>query len=101
MNHCSDDDLILHYYGESADAASHLAECGDCAARARDLALFLASLPDDGPERGERYGLEVWQRVRPHLEARRAWWTMPSMRWALAAAAVVAIAASSFVAGRF
>ena len=26
MTHCSDDDLVLHYYGEPSDAESHLRE---------------------------------------------------------------------------
>jgi hypothetical protein len=101
MTHYSDDDLVLHYYGELAEADAHLALCGECAARARELALFLTSLPDDVPERGDRYGLDVWQRVRPHLGQSHAWWQVPVIRWGLAAAAVIAIAASSFVAGRF
>jgi hypothetical protein len=39
--------------------------------------------------------------VRPHLGQSHAWWQVPVIRWGLAAAAVIAIAASSFVAGRF
>lgn len=102
MTHVSDEDLVLHYYGEAAEADAHLASCVTCTTRARELAAFLGAVPgDDVPERGEHYGLEVWQRVRPHLEARRPWWKVPVVQWGLAAAAVAIIAASSFVAGRF
>jgi hypothetical protein len=104
MTHCSDDDLVLHHYGESPEAGAHVAGCPSCALRARELAMFLTTLPDDGPERGEHYGLEVFHRVRPHLEARHPWWAAlarPAVRWATAATAVVVIGAAGFVAGRF
>jgi hypothetical protein len=100
MTHLTDDELVLQYYGELPDADAHVASCTACAARARDLAALLATVPDDVPERDERYGLEVWQRIRPRLEARRPWWQLSGARWGLAAAAVL-IAVSSFVAGRF
>ena len=101
MTHLSDDDLVLHHCGELPEADAHMVSCTSCAARARDLAAVLASIPDDVPERGEHYGLEVWQRIRPHLEPHVPWWKPALVRWGLAATAVVLIAASSFVAGRF
>ena len=100
MTHCSDDDLVLHYYGESSEADAHVATCAACAERARDLASLLATVDEPVPDRDERYGTEVWYRVRPHLEARRSFWKSGTVRWSLAAAATVAIVASSFVAGR-
>jgi hypothetical protein len=101
MTHVSDDDLVLHYYGDAPEAAAHLTSCLDCASRARELAAVLGAVTDEVPERGEHYGLEVWQRVRPHLEPRRAWWRVPAVQWGLGAAAVAVLAVSSFVAGRF
>lgn len=101
MTHCSDDDLVLHYYGESVEADSHVATCASCAERARDLAALLATVDEPVPHRDERYGTEVWYRVRPHLEARRSFWKSGILRWSLAAAATAVIVASSFVAGRF
>ena len=35
MTHCSDDDLVLHYYGEDTAHAAHLAACAECATRYR------------------------------------------------------------------
>ena len=32
MTHCSDDELVLHYYGESPDAGEHIAACAGCRA---------------------------------------------------------------------
>jgi len=108
MTHLSDDDLVLHYYGELPEADAHVAECVSCAGRASDLALFLTSVSDEVPERGDLYGREVWYRVRPHLTARTSWFgrgaasflASASMRWVLAGAAVVTLVASGFVAGR-
>jgi len=100
MTHCSDDELVLHHYGESPDAGAHIAACPGCAERARDLASLLATVDEPMPMRDERYGTEVWYRVRPHLEPPRGFWPSATFRWALAAAATVALVASSFVAGR-
>lgn len=100
MTHCSDDELVLHYYGESPEAGEHLAACAACDERARDLASLLAKVDEPVPVRDERYGTEVWYRVRPHLEPARGFWRSATFRWALAAAATVALVASSFVAGR-
>jgi len=110
-SHCSEDDLTLYYYGEArrhADIRRHLQECSSCAALydeiARTLALVVA---DEIPERGDQYGLEVWQRIRLDLEEDRSRFAaFPGFTRFLgfdrlgivAAAAVLMIAA--FVAGR-
>jgi hypothetical protein len=68
----------------------------------------LATIDEPVPERDERYGLEVWYRIRPHLTDRgaglfrpaRAALTRSPLRWGLAAAATVTLVASAFVAGR-
>jgi hypothetical protein len=82
--HYSEDDLTLYYYGESparrwstygaggsrAAIERHLAECSTCATAYREIAETLAMIvAEEIPERGDRYGLEVWQRVRPQLAA--------------------------------
>ncbi len=103
MTHCSDDDLVLQYYGESPEAEEHVATCAVCATRARDLAGILASVHDEVPERNERYGTEVWYRVRPHLEPRRSFFGFlhsATVRWSLAAAATLALLATGFLVGR-
>src|SRR5438445_1725044 len=57
------------------------------------------------PERGPEYGSQVWRRIEAKLPARRAWWTWaggaPPLRYALACAAMVALLAGAFLAGRF
>jgi hypothetical protein len=93
--HCSEDDLILHYYGEGtrrADVDQHLAGCDACASMYREIAGTLAAVTvSDVPERGEHYGLEVWQRIRHQLPERRglgAWpaFALQALRRGLAAA---------------
>jgi hypothetical protein len=102
MSHCSDDDLVLQYYGESPEADAHLATCAACAARAGELAATLGSIDTDVPERDERYGAEVWHRVRPHLSAGRGWSAsrVTAFRWGLATAATIALLATGFLVGR-
>jgi hypothetical protein len=107
MKHYTEDDLILYYYGEGrrrADIERHLDACGACAAAYRDIAGTLAMIaPPDVPERGEQYGLEVWQRIRHQLpEQRRPWWStwFSGERLVLAGAAAVLVLVA-FIAGRW
>jgi hypothetical protein len=103
MTHCSDDDLVLHYYGEETADAPHLAACAECATRYRELEAVLQTVYSlDAPPRSDQYGLEVWMRIRHQLPEReprwRAWWS----QWpaaTLAGAALLLIVAG-FAAGR-
>src|SRR5205085_8301590 len=57
------------------------------------------------PERGELYGLEVWQKIRHQLPAQETSWTPWSLSWrwltfAGAAAALCVVVALGFIAGR-
>lgn len=105
--HMTDEDLVLLFYGESAQPAAvhaHLASCPVCAAEYAAIAETLALVPAvTPPERGDLYGLEVWQRLRPQLPARGLLFALSPARWRMqmgvAAAAVLAIAA--FAAGRY
>src|ERR1035437_5483594 len=99
MNHLSEEQLILHYYGEPGepgepgdDAAAgdtlaterHLEECGACRALYASLQRVLNvvdALPV--PERSAEYGAEVWQRIEHRLGPRRKLWMLPApWRWA-------------------
>ncbi len=106
MTHCTEDDLVLHYYGEAPDGASierHLQSCGDCAAidRALQRALHLVSA-SEVPARGADYGDAVWRRLRGRLDRppRRWWEARPPWRPVEVAAAVAALIVVAFVAGR-
>ena len=106
MKHYSEDELTLYYYGEGrrcANVERHLDECAACAKVYREIAGTLAMIAaPDVPERGDQYGLEVWQRIRHRLPEREASWLGQWFRWdrlsvAAAAAALVLVA---FLAGR-
>jgi hypothetical protein len=106
--HLSEDELILHYYGESdaADEArieSHLAACAECQlARtrlARVMAMVDAAAPVAAPDGFERI---AWARLEPALQS-RGQRTLRSLlwfpQWALAGG-VAALLVAAFVAGR-
>ena len=98
--HCSDEELLLEYYGESQESAAHLSTCAECGARFLELKTMLNGVTLEPPERGERYGLEVWQAIRHRLPARESRWNgLFSLQWGMAAAAVVLLAVG-FSAGR-
>ena len=69
--HYSEDDLTLYYYGEGRgrDAIErHVEECPACKALYREIAGTLAMIAaPEAPERGDQYGIEVWQRIRHRL----------------------------------
>jgi hypothetical protein len=104
--HYSEDDLTLYYYGEGRRRAvieQHLAACAACASLYRDIAGTLELVaPPQTPERGDQYGLEVWQRIRHKLPERpEPWWAsfFHRDRLMLAAAAAMLVLVA-FVAGR-
>jgi len=106
-SHLTEEELILHFYGESAHPAAihaHLALCSTCQGEYEAIARTLTMVATPAtPERGDLYGLEVWQRIRPQLPPRDPWSRFLSVRWSTltmgAAVAVFAIAA--FIAGRY
>jgi len=108
----SDDELILHYYGESDRAEEIDAVLGDpeLAARWRLLRDVLDAVPRDveTPARPEGYGAEVWRSLQGRLPERsavagrllrfpvgegRIW------QWAAAAGVAVLVGASFWIGG--
>jgi hypothetical protein len=102
--HYTEDDLVLYYYGESSRRAAideHLVTCGTCSTAYQEIVSTLALVGHpEVPERDERYGLEVWQRIRHKLPVQEPPFWMAWLKPALAAAVVLAIA-TAFVSGRF
>ena len=106
MNHLSEEELILHYYGEedgTLAAGRHLDECAECRALYGSLQRVLnmveaSSVPEVAPD----YDARVWERLERHLPARRRWWRAgPAWRWVAAGAAFAGLLAAAFAAGRF
>jgi hypothetical protein len=105
MNHLSEEQLILHYYGEEGEtlaAEQHLDECEDCRELYGSLQRVLNvvdSLPI--PQRGPEYGAQVWNRLESRLPVRRRLWVFPSpWRWAVAGTAMAGLLVAAFLAGR-
>jgi hypothetical protein len=106
--HLSDDDLVLHYYGEMSEAAetracAHLDQCAACRENLRTLQRVMAAIDTAPvPEPDAWFERRTWARLEPGLTpaARRPAWQLPwrAIAWG-AAAALVVIAA--FVAGQF
>ncbi len=102
------DELVLHYYGETAredDARveQHLADCAACRAEHETLRQVL-TMVETAPPVDVRPGFErdVWARLEPHLDAPRGGWRawFGMRQWALAGG-LAAIVMAAFVAGRF
>jgi len=106
MNHVTEEQLILHYYGEEGETLAteqHLEACGECRSTYASLVRVLNvvdSLPV--PDRSEDYGAQVWKRIERNLPARRRFgWLMPvPVRWAAAGAAFAGLLVAAFMAGR-
>ena len=100
MTHCSDDELLLEYYGEPLRPSAHINACEECGARYRELKALLDTVTLEPPARDARYGLEVWQSIRHRLPSReRTWFSLVTPQWGFAAAAVLLLAVG-FSAGR-
>ena len=110
MNHLSEEQLILHYYGEEGDSLSaerHLEECEGCRrlyGGVQRVLNVVDSMP--APELSAEYGAQVWRRIEGQLRRRparrRAWGLLPGpWRWAVAGAAFAGLMVTAFVAGRF
>lgn len=72
MSHLTDEELVLHHFGEAEDpaAVAHLSECAACRAALEALRGDLEAVPvPEPPERGADYGAQVWARLQPHLDA--------------------------------
>lgn len=107
MIHLSEEQLVLHYYGEEGDALAaeqHLDACADCRAVYGSLQRVLNAV--DGfplPERDAGYGALVWRNIEDRIGGRRPWRVrIPApFRWAAAGAALAGLLTMAFLAGRY
>jgi polyhydroxyalkanoate synthesis regulator phasin len=101
MNHIGEEQLVLFYYGETAESAAienHLTECEACRDEFRALQLVLNTVDSAPvPERGSEYGGEVWQRIEKRIgpRPRRSF-----MHWWIWAPAMAVLVIGAFLAGR-
>lgn len=105
--HLSEDDLVLHCYGEmdagqESHASAHLAECRACHASYTALQCVLAAVEADMvPEPREGFERIVWARLQPNLERPSQWWSTATwspvrLGWA---AAIAVLIVGAFLAG--
>lgn len=107
MNHLSEEQIVLHYYGDAEEAAEverHLAACSECRAEFVRVQSTLKQIePLEVPEPPASFEEKIWLNVRDRLPEkggflRRLFGTQ--QKWALAGAMVMLLAAA-FLAGRF
>jgi hypothetical protein len=101
MNHIGEEQLVLFYYGESAESAAiegHFGECEACRDEFRALQRVLNTVDSAPvPERGSKYGSQVWQRIEKRIgrRPRRSF-----MHWWIWAPAMAVLVIGAFLAGR-
>jgi hypothetical protein len=105
LRHLSEEELVLHHFGDAERPAAldaHLEECPACRAALEAVRADLSALPaPEPPERGADYGAQVWARLQPRLgpaavtsveeaRARRRRWRQAWVPAAVAASLVLA-----------
>jgi len=107
--HLTDDDLVLHYYGEmpaadDARAGTHLSECAACQSNYTSLQRVMAFV-DSAPAIEPAAGFEriAWARLEPALgRPQRSWlaWFLLSPARLGFTAGIVLLIGAAFMAGR-
>ena len=102
MKHLTEEQIVLHCYGDAEDGAAveqHLQECPQCREEFGKVKALLAGIPVvEAPEPPAYLEQKVWLRVRDQAPDRKpiAWMS----KWAWGAVMAVLLAAA-FLAGRF
>jgi hypothetical protein len=107
MNHLSEEQIVLHYYGDAESEEQirhHLAECSACREEFERVQGLLRNIePPEVPEPPAIFEEKTWLNVRDRLPQKgrgfRQWLTAPP-KWVLATTMAVLLAAA-FVAGRY
>jgi hypothetical protein len=107
MNHLSEEQIILHCFGDAeseAEIRGHLDECSACRAEFERVQSLLGQIePTEVPEPPTFFEEKTWLNLRDRLPQKRLgfqqWFRAPK-KWALAGLAVLMLAAA-FTAGRF
>lgn len=96
MNHLTQEEVVLSYYGEPerADHVAHLAECEQCQTELGRVAQVLERITLDVPEPDADFEHRMWQRVSWRLRSEKKRERGSWQKW-LAVAAVFAVAFAS------
>jgi hypothetical protein len=108
MKHLSEEEIVLHYYGDADDelqVRQHLAECSACRAEFERLQSLLGSVPPvEVPEPGSFFEEKMWLNIRDHLPEKpvpaKSFWAAAGRKWALAGVMAMLLV-GAFLAGRF
>ena len=104
--HLSEDELILHYYGETdradeARIAAHLASCAECQFSNQQLRRVMTMVDSAAPvEAPLGFERTAWARLEPVLGQQQRGWFVWVPQFALAGG-VAALVMVAFLAGRF
>jgi hypothetical protein len=106
MKHLSEEEIVLHYYGDADDemkVRQHLAECSACRAEFDRLHSLLGSVaPVEVPEPGSFFEEKMWLNIRDRLPEKavpaKPFWA--AGKWALAGVMAMLLV-GAFLAGRF
>lgn len=107
MKHLSEEEIVLHYYGDADDEVQvrqHLEQCSACRAEFERIQSLLGSVPPvEVPDPGAFFEEKMWLNVRDRLpekpSAARSFWAA-GPKWALAGVMLLLLA-TAFLAGRF
>jgi hypothetical protein len=107
MNHLSEEQIVLHFYGDAESEENvrlHLEECPICRSEFERVAALLRGIePTEVPDPPPGFDYKLWLNVRDRLPAKRAglfgWLASPG-KLALAGGMAVLLVAA-FLAGRF
>ncbi len=102
MTHLSEEQLVLHYYGEPVEEPvdAHLAGCEACRDEYRRLQRLLNTVDSAPvPERPLDYGAAVWQRISPQVRGRWRFGWLGKREWMLAGV-MAGMLVAAFLAGR-
>ncbi len=100
MNHPTEEQFILYYYGEGAGIEEHVSSCEQCRASYQALQRVLNSVDSfPVPERASDYESRVWAAIEKRIEKRSRWWAV-GWRPLLVVAALAVLMVGAFLAGR-
>jgi hypothetical protein len=107
MNHLSEEQIVLHYYGDAEEAADidrHLAACVECRAEFARVQSTLQQIePLEVPEPSAGFEEKTWLNLRDRLPEKGGFLRRlfgNQQKWALAGAMLMLLVVA-FVAGRF
>src|SRR5258708_5841764 len=107
MNHLTQEQIVLHFYGDaenSRQVARHLSVCAECRAEFDRVSALLTQIePLEVPEPHESFEQKTWLNVRDRLpESRKSAFArlLSPPKWALAGVMAI-IVAGAFLAGHY